>query len=110
VRHRKQSVKLSVNCLRERLARENLAYRKLGHDECGRFELAGKSVAVPFVGAAAATFVLAEAIRLLHCGPAFTDVKFALSTPSVRSARTTGNYTALDLAGLDYRDSSKPAV
>jgi hypothetical protein len=99
-----------VTKLRERLARENLAYRELGHDECGRFELAGKSVAVPFVGAAAATFVLAEAIRLLHSGPAFTDVKFALSTPSVRSARTTGNYTALDLAGLDYRDSSKPAV
>ena len=48
---------------RERLARENPAYRPLANDECGRTELAGKSVAVPFVGATAATLVLAEAIR-----------------------------------------------
>jgi hypothetical protein len=95
--------------LRERRARDNPAYRELGHDECGRSELAGKSVAVPFVGAAAATFVLAEAIRMLHGGPAFTDVKFALSTPGGLSARTIRNYTALDLAAIKYCDSDKLA-
>jgi hypothetical protein len=88
--------------LRERLARENLGYGNLGHDVCGRSELAGKSVAVPFVGAAAATLVLAEAIRLLHGGPAYADVKFALSNLSGRSARMIGNYSAQDLAGLKY--------
>lgn len=91
--------------LRERLAHENPAYRSLGRDECGRSELAGKSVAVPFVGAAAASLVLAEAIRLLHGGPAYTDVKFALSAPSARSAQMIGNYSAQDLAGLNYCDS-----
>ena len=39
----------------ERVARENPGYARLGKDDCGRFELAGKSVAVPFVGAAAAS-------------------------------------------------------
>jgi hypothetical protein len=54
----------------ERMARENPAYARLDDNDCGRAALAGKSVAVPFVGAAAATIVLAEAIRLLHGGPA----------------------------------------
>jgi hypothetical protein len=60
---------------RERVARENAAYSLLDNNQCGRSELAGKSVAVPFVGAAAATLVVAEAIRLLHGGPAYTDIK-----------------------------------
>jgi hypothetical protein len=93
--------------LRERLARENPAYRALGHDECGRSQLAGKSVAVPFVGAAAATLVLSEVIRLLHGGPAYTDMKLALSAPGGRYARTIGDYGAKDLAGLNYCESSK---
>ena len=38
-----------------RVARDNPGYTRLGKDECGQFELAGKSVTVPFVGAAAAT-------------------------------------------------------
>ena len=51
----------------ERVARDNPGYQKLGGDVCGRRDLADESVAVPFVGTAAASFVmLAEAIRLLH--------------------------------------------
>jgi hypothetical protein len=91
--------------LRERIARENTAYKHLGRDECGRCELAGKSVAVPFVGATAATLVLAETIRFLHDGPAYTDVKLALSALSGRSAQSNRNYSAPDLVGLKYCDS-----
>ena len=91
---------------RERVARENPAYSRLENDQCGRAELAGKSVAVPFVGAAAATLVVAEAIRLLHGGPAYTDVKLVLSDLGRRYARTTRNYSAQDLAGLNYCDAA----
>jgi len=92
---------------RERVARENPAYALLGNDQCGRAELAGKSVAVPFVSAASATIVVAEAIRLLHSGPAYTDIKLVLSDLSRRFARTTRNYSVQDLAGLNYCDAGQ---
>jgi hypothetical protein len=38
----------------ERMARENAAYTGMNEDECGRYDLAGKSIAVPFVGVTAA--------------------------------------------------------
>jgi hypothetical protein len=86
----------------ERMARENPAYARLDDNDCGRAALAGKSVAVPFVGAAAATIVLAEAIRLLHGGPAYTDIKLVLSDLTRRFAQTERNYAAQDLAGFKY--------
>ena len=89
----------------EQMARENPAYAQLDDNDCGRAELAGKSVAVPFVGAAAATMVLAEAIRLLHGGPAYTDIKLALSDVTRRFAQTERNYAAQDLAGVNYSAS-----
>jgi hypothetical protein len=63
-----------------------------------------KSVAVPFVGAAA-TLVVAEAIRLLHGSPAYADIKLALSDLGRRHASMTRNYGARDLAGLNYSDA-----
>jgi hypothetical protein len=87
---------------RERVARDNSAYARLAKDECGRFDLVGKSVAVPFVGAAAASFVVAEAVRLLHDGPAYTDIKLSLGAPHKRSARLRGNYSAEDANGLKF--------
>lgn len=90
----------------ERMARENPAYSLLDNNECGRAELAGKSVAVPFVGVAAATLVVSEAIRILHGGPAYADIKLTLSALSRRFARTTGNYSVHDLAGLNYCDAT----
>jgi hypothetical protein len=90
----------------DRVARENPAYAELGEDVCGRAELAGKSVAVPFVGATAATLVLAEVLRLLHGGPAYTDIKVALSDLNRRFAETTRNYGALDLVGLRSCDAA----
>jgi hypothetical protein len=82
------------------MARENPGYRHLGGDDCGRRDLAGKSVAVPFVGTCAATLVVAEAVRLLHDGPAYLDIKLGLGNPAKRLIRRSGNYTAQDAAGL----------
>lgn len=87
---------------RDRIARENPGYVQLGGDECGRRELAGKSVAVPFVGTSAASLVVAEAVRLLHEGPAYLDLKLGLGSPGQRNARRNGNYTAQDTAGLTF--------
>lgn len=76
----------------ERIARENLAYA----------ELAGKSVAVPFVGVTAATLVVAEALRLLHDGPAYSDIKLSLSEPASIYASRKGNYVVQDSAEIPF--------
>lgn len=89
----------------EAVAKTNPVYAGVGHDECGRYELAGKSIAVPFVGAAAAALVTAESLRLLHRGQAYTDMKLRMSIPNRCSARTPGSYAAEDFAGLKYTDS-----
>ncbi len=86
----------------ERIARENPGYLQLGGDDCGRRDLAGKSVAVPFVGTSAASLVVAEAIRLLHDGPAYLDIKLGLGNPGKRFARRNGTYSAKDTAGLTF--------
>lgn len=48
-------------------------YRKLveegSHDRCGATLLAGKAVGAPFVGATAATIVIAQVLRLIHGAP-----------------------------------------
>lgn len=86
----------------ERVARENPGYLQLGGDDCGRRDHAGKSVAVPFVGTSAASLVVAEAVRLLHEGPAYLDIKLGLGDPSKRFARRNGTYSAQDAAGLTF--------
>jgi len=86
---------------RQRIAQDSAAYAGLG-DECGRFELAGKAVAVPFVGTVAASFVIAEALRLYHDGPAYADFKLRLATPSDLSANASGSYRIEDIAQLSY--------
>ncbi|AMK76511.1 MULTISPECIES: ThiF family adenylyltransferase [Methylomonas] len=57
---------------------DNPAYRTLGADECGRLLVTGKSVAVPFVGATAASIVLSEMLKLINGGPTFSDMKLRL--------------------------------
>lgn len=89
----------------ERIARENTGYQKLGGDVCGRRDLADKSVAVPFVGTTAASLVIAEAVRLLHDGPAYHDIKISLCSPGKRFVTRNGSYTARDFAGLNYASS-----
>jgi molybdopterin/thiamine biosynthesis adenylyltransferase len=90
----------------ERIARENPAYEELGDDICGRTELVGKSVAVPFVGVAAATLVVAETLRLLHDGPAYSDIKLSLSDMKNLSAIRKGDYTAHDSVGIRFCEIS----
>jgi hypothetical protein len=94
--------KAKLAAYHERMARENPGYRHVGGDDCGRRDLAGKSVAVPFVGTSAASLVIAEAVRLLHDGPAYFDIKLGLGNPGMRLKRRAGNYTAQDAAGLTY--------
>jgi hypothetical protein len=89
----------------ERVARENPGYQKLGGDICGRRNLADKSVAVPFVGTAAGSLVVAEAVRLLHDGPAYHDIKISLGNPGKRFVTRNASYTAQDVAGLEYVSS-----
>jgi hypothetical protein len=91
----------------EQIARQNSAYARIGGDECGRYELAGKSIAVPFVGTTAATLVVAETLRLLHGGPGYTDIKLAMATLHARSARTPAHYAVRDLAGLNYSSAQQ---
>ena len=90
----------------ERVSKENGAYASLGRDACGRYELAGKSIAVPFVGATAATFVIAEVLRLLHRGPAIPGVKLRMASLEGRVAQSSGNYSIQDFAGLKYCTTS----
>jgi hypothetical protein len=85
----------------ERVARENPGYSVIGGDACGRALLAGKSVAVPFVGAVASTLAVAETLRVLHGGPAFEDIRLSLSDLSRRFAHTDRSYSPSDLAGID---------
>ena len=91
----------------ERMARENPGYGDLAADDCGRRALAGKSVAVPFVGSAAASFAVAEVIRLLHEGPAYHDIKLGLADPGKVSAHRNGNYTARDAVGATFVEARK---
>lgn len=86
----------------ERMVRENPVYAGIGDDECGRYNLAGKAIAVPFVGAIASTLVVAETIRLFHRGQSYADIKMSLANIEARTARTDGKYTAQDFAGLRY--------
>ena len=58
----------------------NDAYRGLETDECGRIQIAGASIAVPFVGAVAACVVIAEMLKRVNGGPAFDEMKVRLCT------------------------------
>jgi hypothetical protein len=88
-----------------RVASENAGYLALGADECGRYDLAGQSVAVPFVGAAASTLVVAEVLRLLHGGPSYASVRLGLAAPGGRANPPRGAYSAQDFAGLKCCDA-----
>lgn len=87
---------------KERIARTSKAYEQIDHDECGRIELAGKAVAVPFVGTIAGAFVVGEVLRLLHEGTRFTDLKLRLGVLNNGALRNAGSYTAQDLVGVDF--------
>jgi hypothetical protein len=66
------------------------AYTKLLRDgvldRCGMTLLAGKAVGAPFVGAVAATLVIAESLRLLHGGMSLQLLDLDLQWPEHREA------------------------
>lgn len=66
----------------EHLATNNPVYAAYGRQHvCGHVELAGKSVAVPFVGVAAGAYVISAPLRALHQGPRYQSIDLRLSCP-----------------------------
>jgi hypothetical protein len=65
------------------------------------FSLQQDCLAAPFVGVSAASFVIAEAVRL-HDGPAYFDIRVGLGDPGKRLTRRAENSTAQDAVGLTY--------
>ena len=55
-----------------------------GEAECGVLEVAGRTVGASFVGAVAATLVLAEALRMLSRGPLYQVIDLSLRSPQHR--------------------------
>jgi hypothetical protein len=87
----------------------NSAYQALSADECGRLLIAGKSVAVPFVGATAACIVLAEMIKHINGGPAFSDLKLRLC--SLGTGKLDGllaKEASLQIRGLKTQQANLP--
>lgn len=80
---------------------EAAAYRKMledgSLDRCGVTLLAGKAVGAPFVGATAATIVIAEVLRLLHGAPVNRLVELNLINPDHRRTAPQRN----DFSGLN---------
>ncbi len=89
----------------ESVARENKAYARSGLDVCGRFEFAGKSIAVPFVGTVAACLVVAETLRLFHDGPAYTDIKLRLGTCETHCFPLCHRYSPNDAAAHSFTEA-----
>jgi hypothetical protein len=79
----------------------NVAYQAMKEDECGRLTLAGKSVAIPFVGAMAACLVLAEMSKSINGGPTFFDITIRLcSLDSCGQASRLHSYQARPIRGV----------
>jgi hypothetical protein len=93
-----------IDAAEEKVAAENPAYRKLEKDICGRRDLAGKSV--PFVGVTAASFVVAEAIKLFHNGPAFHGIKLSLGAPTGLIGLQNETYSPRDSQGLAFTSAT----
>lgn len=67
---------------REKRVNANAAYQDIEADECGRLLLAGKSIAIPFVGAMAASIVLAEMLKTINGGPCFQTSRCVCARPA----------------------------
>lgn len=77
----------------ESLAAQRRHYRAIREEHsCGHVEVAGVSVAAPFVGAAAAALVIAEALRMAHGGPCFGSAAWRLASPQSLAACPAGHY------------------
>jgi hypothetical protein len=94
---------------KKKRAEDNSAYGSINADECGRLRLAGKSVAVPFVGAVAACLVLAEMLKSINGGPTFSDLKLRLcSIDSVQFEGRLASEMSLPIRGLATQRVEQP--
>jgi hypothetical protein len=85
-----------------KLADTNAVYRSVSEkNKCGHIELAGKSVAVPFVGAIAGSLICAESIRMLHGGEQFSDINLRLECPNEITASYVKNRAKLSIRYQD---------
>lgn len=91
-----------ANAAIEAAAAANAGYRKLNRGACGLIELAGKSVAVPFVGMTAATLVLADVLRVLHDGGKIENFKLRLGSVADGVDVVWSANGGDDLAAVDY--------
>jgi hypothetical protein len=95
---------LQVNAHHDDVARNNAGYAGIDDDICGRIRLSGKSVAVPFVGAAAACLAVAEILRLLHGGRRYDDIRLSLSNINNAKIVSVDGYQVEDIVGFGYLD------
>jgi hypothetical protein len=71
----------------KRLASSRTVYKSvLEHQGCGHVELAGRSVAVPFVGAMSAALALSELVRRLLGAARYDRVHLQMASPADLSA------------------------
>ena len=90
-----------VNKQKQRIT-NNPGYQDIAADECGKLQVANKAVAVPFVGAVAATFVIAEVLRATNGGPMFSDCRLRVcSLTEVPLAACVSNSKAPPWRGLE---------
>ena len=91
----------------ERLARDNPVYQAHAREVgCGQFELAGRSVAVPFVGVVASCLVLAEVLRMLHDGERFASILLRLDEPSrIKAHPVSGGYRGRGMPRLAFQET-----
>lgn len=89
-----------------RAAENNPGYKHLKKDRCGLIEHAGKSVAVPFVGMVAATFVVADVLRLLNDGRRIENFKVRLGALGETRDVFWSDYSRDDLAAIAYTNAA----
>jgi hypothetical protein len=99
----------------EGFAASNPFYRNFNEKHgCGAVELAGKSVAVPFVGSVAGALVLSEAIRMMHGGMRCSMIELSLQQPVDIHVRAATGASAAQIprgvphAVVEQRPESKP--
>jgi hypothetical protein len=94
-----------------KLAGRNRFYRQVADTmKCGHVELAGLSVAVPFVGAVAGSLVMAETLRMLHGGERYEAIDLKLASPSgIEARRAPKGYQGSGQPGLSFQQSKVAA-
>ena len=81
----------------ERLAHSNKIYQAYSDKlRCGEIELAGRAVAVPFVGAVAGSLVIAETLRMQQGGVRCGSARVQLDASEERIIRCLGTYTGAE--------------